>query len=217
MVRKLMKWSLAPLAATAVLLGGAAASNAATQAPITDQAYTIAPGTQGNIGASYQNLATTVANGNVTITLQAPTNATFNDNQLYGTSFQAPGAAPVQSVILTRDQCVLSNANKTLTCTGPITVPAAPAGGGSGWLDVQATVIVDPAAPYNTLYNDGSFTSTSNGDVTGGTTALQYQTPTDPAIPVVDPVVGLGAGILAAGTAATVMYSRRRRNASTAL
>lgn len=147
-----------------------------TTGPQVDNVTVIVPGHQGNVGASYQNLKTTEARGNVTLTLQAPSNSKFLDNQLYGTSFQSPGAGPSMKVILTRDECFLSNANKTLTCKGSIAVPAAPAGG-SGWLDIQAPVVVDSATGLNGYFNDGRFEGTQDGGISAGTTILQYRTP----------------------------------------
>ncbi|WP_155854392.1 hypothetical protein [Arthrobacter sp. MA-N2] len=61
------------------------------------------------------------------------------------------------------------------------------------------------------MTNSAEQDSSGASIISGGTTNLQYSTPPVAAVPMVDPTVGLGAGVVIAGAGAAVALNRRRR------
>ncbi len=187
-------------------------------------ANTIAPGTTGDVGATILNKWGTDATGNLTLFLTAPSHSTFPLNQVWGSDF-IQGAQDTGSRTEFTN-CTRSNDWKTMTCKAALTIPAAGNGKYSG-MKFTTPIAVDPNAPAGTTFTDGDFNMTnslnnsSGSEISGGRTSLQYKTPPVAAdaiaavpveaVPMVDPMVGLGAGVVIAGAGAAVALNRRRR------
>ncbi len=214
--RMTSKIAATTLAVSALMVMGTVGANASTTAPTVNAANTIAPGATGDVGATILNEWGTDETGTVALTLTAPSNSTFSTTQVWGSNFvqgvQSNASAPVFT------NCTLSNGNKTMKCSGKITIPAAGNNKLSG-VKFTTSVTVDPTAPGNTTFTDGAFVMTNSAEqdssgasiISGGTTNLQYSTPPVAAVPMVDPTVGLGAGVVIAGAGAAVALNRRRR------
>ncbi|RKR73005.1 hypothetical protein [Frondihabitans australicus] len=194
---------IAGIAALAVV----APANAATSQPIEDTIGTIAPGTSGDIGFYYSNGDATANTGNVTIVLTAPTNATFNQNEVWGMDFPGGESSGSSRPVLTG--CTLNGTSTQMTCTGNLTVMA-PVGGKQSTLQLTANVAVAADTAAETTFNNGSAVITGGGGITGGTVSLGYKTPAEAETPVIAPVIGAGA-LAAAGIAGGVALLRRKR------
>ncbi|GAA4038273.1 hypothetical protein GCM10023063_24280 [Arthrobacter methylotrophus] len=213
-LRMTSKIATTTFAVAALMVMGTVGASASTTAPTVNAANTIAPGATGDVGATILNNVGTAGTGSVTLYLTAPSNSTFSSTDVWGSDF-------VQGVQSTNSykaftNCTLSNGNKDMTCNGAITIPAA---GNNKYSGVKFTtpVTVNSAAPASTTFTDGVFNmtnslgNTSGNDISGGKTNMQYMTPAVAAVPAVDPMVGLGAGVVIAGAGAAVALNRRRR------
>jgi len=191
----------------ALLTWGAASAQAATFAPTTNAANTIAPGAKGDVGATIMVNSSGVKQGDVTLFLTAPAHTTFTETQIWGRDIvegvTSSGTHPVLS-------CTASAGNTVLTCAGPLTIQ--PAGNGSlSGLIFTAQVLVDSGAPSDTVFTNGDFNMTNGGDISGGRTNLQYKTPAVVDTPIVAPVIAGGAGLAAAAAIGAVTLIRRKR------
>ncbi|MFB9713730.1 hypothetical protein [Arthrobacter methylotrophus] len=202
-------------AVAALMVMGTVGASASTTAPTVNAANTIAPGATGDVGATIMNVWGTDETGTLTLTLTAPSNSTFTDTDVWGSDINQGVQSNGSSRVFTN--CTLSNGNKTKVCSGKITIPAAGNSKESG-VKFTTSVAVDPTAPGNTTFTDGSFDMTNSAElssgtssISGGKTNMQYKTPPVAAVPAVDPMVGLGAGVVIAGAGAAVALNRRRR------
>jgi hypothetical protein len=212
---KYAKWAAAPLLALGLLAGGAAAASAATDA---GGGFTpnVAPGSTTEITASVISTGSdlTAKSSTLTFTWQAPPNSVFANN-LLGYSV-ASGGGEWSGTAFNSNACALSNANKTLTCTRFVTVPAssgtAPGGGPyASYGKFHANITVDPDAPYNSTFTNTVSWTSDNGQISPATVTSGFSTPAEPAVPMIDPIIGLGAGTLALGIGAASILNRRRR------
>lgn len=203
------------LIAGALLSGAASGAFAATLAPTVNPAQTIAKGSTGKVGATIMNQLGTAQTGDVTLTLQAPSNSIFVLNEVWGSTIiqgvQNSGTSKIFS------GCTISNAGKTMNCSGPVTIPAAGNGAQSGVnfiTDVQAQA----SAADDTLYTDGAFImgNSTNLAISGGTTNLQFRTPAAVSTPMVDPVIGGGAAAASLLTIGGIYLARARKNSAIA-
>lgn len=146
--------------------------------------------------------------------MQAPSNSTFTDNQIgqrVTTGTQAANGQ-TQPTNWSAAGCVLSNGNKTMTCTNVSTTVGAAGSGQVGYLDLMVHLTANPGAPYSSTFNDGSIGWTNtNGQIVGSAPqAIGFKTPVDPGAPMVDPLVAGGAVVVAALLAGGVFLVRRR-------
>jgi hypothetical protein len=193
---------------TAIALGVPTAANAATVGPDSDPYPTIAPGGIGNIGAGIGNVGAAPITASVVLYLTAPTNATFTADELWGFDVvQGVRSAPKRYF----SNCVRSNGNTKIQCSGPITVPGAQ-GGMASYVDIRAEILVSSSAPNNTTYGNGIWQMTNSSDnlISGGTASMGYRTPTVVATPVVSPLAAGAVGLIGVAGAGTVALRRRR-------
>jgi hypothetical protein len=193
---------IAGIAALAVV----APASAATSAPEEQAAVEIAPGNSGNIGVAIWNQFGNTEEGNVVVSMKAPTNGTFVADRLWGTDY-VQGVASAPRVLST--DCARSEGDTVISCNVDLTIQPAANGQQSG-IVIQANTHVDALAAADTTYGDGVFTVTGNGGITAGTGALQFRTPAVADTPIVAPAIALGAGALAAGGAAVRLIRRKK-------
>lgn len=210
-MKTLTKWAAAPLLALGLLAGGAAMATAATTGNGSINP-TIAPGGTGVTGYEVSTEAQTDQTSNLDVVWNAPPNSVFTNNQLGWDAVRA-GASFPNSPQWSANGCTLSNGNKTLTCNArSVTIPGRNGASSASYGRLMANLTADPAAAYNSQYrgelsftsNNGQISSIASGPTPG------FNTPPEPGAPLIDPIVGLGAGTLALGTGALVLMNRRR-------
>jgi hypothetical protein len=202
-----------------LLAGGAAIASAATSID-TGPIPTIAQSTSGRISGVTWNTAGTPMTSTLDVIWQAPPNSVFANNQL-GWETVTGGAPFPGNPTFDSSGCVLSNGNKTLTCTGQsFTVPAsAPDANGApyaGYGQMWANITVDADAPYDQEFRGGLSWTSNNGQIStaaSGPTGMTpgFKTPIKLPDPLIDPLVGVSVGALVLGTGTALALTRRRR------
>lgn len=167
--------ALTPAVALGLLSGGSTAALAATNIE-TGPIPTIAAGSSGQISGQTYNTTTTAKTSTLNITWQAPANSVFSNNQIAWNTTTGGAAFPANPAF-SGTGCVLSNANKTLTCTGrSFTVPAA-SNGVSGYAQLLANITVDAAAPGSTEYRGSLSWTSDNGEISSAAAGAGGMTP----------------------------------------
>jgi hypothetical protein len=182
-LHKHLKASLgvAAIALVGTVLFASPANAATTGGPTPMGAGTVLPGGNVDVGAQIWNGYTDKpAYGSPSVTLTAPSHSHFLNGNLWR-EVVGSGSSSYQT-------CALSNGNKTMTC--PAFAISVPAGKPGAWqfFNFTATVTADADAPYGQTFDDGTITITSNGEIIGGSTKLQYKVAAKPAAPKVTSV-----------------------------
>ncbi|GAA3342737.1 hypothetical protein GCM10017714_32380 [Curtobacterium pusillum] len=172
----------------AVTIALAAPASAVTVTPSADQPNTVAPGQTAEVGAVVYNQYGSAQSGGVALYLTAPENSTFTSDTVMGEQI-IEGVRQGRTTLFSN--CVRSNADTQMRCSGTLTVPAAGNGKLSG-VDITTTIRVSTnAAPATTYTAAGGFnlSNSGNGQISGGgatiafTTASAVPTPVFGALP----------------------------------
>lgn len=215
------RWVIAPLLAAASI----AVASPAFAATFTGQnAPTVVQAAQGSTTAlnwTYKNTGATAIGGSAisasggTITFNAPAGTTFPAQSTVPTSYSSDGTTfGPNNATLTG--CTVGGGGTTLACNigsangGDIGWPA------NGYFRFSPQVTVDPAAAPGTTSAAASmqYTNTAGTPYTITNGTLDVNIVQSAATPMVDPVVGLGAGVLVLGAGAVVVMNRRRRGSA---
>jgi hypothetical protein len=214
--KRRIRWVAAPLLVAASI---AMASPAFAVTWIGQNQPTVVQAVQGSTATLLWSYKNTGGSGNTppaggTITFNAPTGTTFPAQSTVPTSYSTDGTTfGANNATLTG--CTVGSGGTTLSCN----ITSAN-GGNSGWATnaiyrFSPTVAVSPTAPPGTFsaaasmqWNDPTRNNV-NTTITDGT--LDVNIVQSASTPMVDPLVGLGAGALVLGTGAAVVLNRRRR------
>jgi hypothetical protein len=127
------------------------------------------------------NSAATPMTSTLDVIWQAPPNSVFANNQL-GWETVTGGVPFPGNPTFNSSGCVLSNGNKTLTCTGQsFTVPAsAPDANGTpyaGYGQMWANITADSGAPYTQEFRGGLSWTSNNGQISSTAAGPSGMTP----------------------------------------
>jgi hypothetical protein len=219
------RWVIAPLLAAASI---AMASPAFAAALVGQNQPTVVQAAQGSTTAldwTYKNTGAAVAlpASGGTITFNAPAGTTFPAQSLVPTFYSTDGTTYTGGTSLTRGLtgCTVGGGGTTLACNLQLDNGGDTTGGvwaANAYERFSPQVTVDPAATPGTSSAAASMQFTippgnnnagTNITITDGT--LDVNIVQSAATPMIDPLVGLGAGLLVVGTGAAVVINRRRR------
>ncbi|MFK4299742.1 hypothetical protein ABH924_004928 [Arthrobacter sp. GAS37] len=214
--KRRVRWVVAPLLAAASI---AVASPAFATTFIGQNQPTVVQAVQGSTATldwTYKNTggSGTLPPSGGTMTFNAPAGTTFPAQSTVPTSYSSDGTTfGANNATLTG--CTVGGGGTTLSCN----ITSAN-GGNSGWpangyFRFSPTVAVSPTATPGTFSAAASMQFTdpnpsgNNYTITNGT--LDVNIVQSASTPMVDPLVGLSAGVLVVGTGAAVVLKRRRR------
>lgn len=214
--RRRIRWIAAPVLAAASI---ALASPAFAQTWLGQNQPTVIQAAQGSAATlqwTYTNggsSSQTPASGGI-VTFNAPAGTTFPAQSTVPVAYAVGGTnfAPAPSIRLTG--CSVGGGGATLSCNLGTSNGAAAIWNSGDGLRFSPQVTVDPAATPGTTSAAAAvqFTDPNSGinyTITNGT--LDVNIVQSASTPMIDPMVGLGAGALVVGTGAAVVINRRRR------
>ncbi|GAA4038794.1 hypothetical protein GCM10023063_25060 [Arthrobacter methylotrophus] len=206
-VRRRVKWFVAPLLAVASIAVASPAFADPFKGRNVSTVVNVSPGSTAALNWTYKNTGPDdyVPSGHASITFNAPTGTTFPAQSTVPVTSSMDGSNFVAST-LTLTGCVLGGGGTTLACTLGTTDGKVMTWKTDQLIRFSPQVAVSPTATPGTQSAAAAMTYADSID--DGT--LDVNIVQTAAVPMIDPLVGLGAGALLLGTVAAGVLNRRR-------